>query len=186
MENFEKFHFHPQKLIFLKISGNSQHQNVSTRNKPQHQMVSTRNKRQHQMVSTRNKPQHQMVSTRNKPQHQNASTRKKSDFVPGRRILVLRFVPGRHHLVLTFVPGRHRLVLRFVPGRHVLVLTITRNFQIFLILRMKMKFFKFFIMFLGSPNVPLSYTKSFFRSDRIPLIVLHSLCIHSCFQIITD
>ena len=70
LENFEKFHFHPQKLFLLKISGNSQHQNVSTRNKPQHQTVSTRNKRQHQMASTRNKPQ-----------HQNASNRKKSYFV---------------------------------------------------------------------------------------------------------
>ena len=59
LEKFEKFHFHPQKLFLLKISGNSQHQNVSTRNKPQHQMVSTRNKRQHQNMSTRNKPKHQ-------------------------------------------------------------------------------------------------------------------------------
>ena len=135
-ESFEKFHFHPQKLFFLKISGNSLHQNVSTRNKPQHQTV-----------STRNKPMHQTVSTRNKPKHQNASTRNKSHFVPGRRVLVLRFVPGRHHLVLTFVPGRHRLVQRFVPGRHVLVQTITRNFQIFLILRVKIKYFEIFPMF---------------------------------------
>ena len=124
-ENFEKFHFHPQKLFFQKISGNSLHQNVSTRNKPQHQTVSTRNKLMHQTESTRNK----------------------SHFVPGRRVLVLRFVPGRHHLVLTFVPGRHRLVQRFVPGRHVLVQTITRNFKIFLILMVKMKFFEIFPMF---------------------------------------
>ena len=80
LENYEKFHFHPQKLFLLKISGNSQHQNVSTRNKPQHQTVSTRNKRQHQMVSTRNKPQ-----------HQNTSTRMKSDFVSGRRKFFIIF-----------------------------------------------------------------------------------------------
>ena len=76
-DNFEKFNFHPQKLIFLKISGNSQHQNASTRNKPQHQTVSTRNKPKHQNASTRNKPQHQNASTRNKRLHQNVSTRNK-------------------------------------------------------------------------------------------------------------
>jgi hypothetical protein len=65
--------------------------------------------------------------------------------VPGRRILVLRFVPGRHQLVLTFVPGRHRLVQRFVLGRHVFVQTFTQNFQIFLILRVKMNFFEIFL-----------------------------------------
>ena len=68
-------------------------------------------------------------------------------FVPGRLLLVLRFVPGRHVLVQTFVSGRRILVLRFVPGRHVLVLTITRNFKIFEILRVKMKFFEIFLMF---------------------------------------
>jgi hypothetical protein len=75
-DNFEKFPFHPQKLFFLKISGNSQHQNASTRNKPQHQMV-----------STRNKPIHQNMYTGNKPKHHNSST-------GTNHILVLRFVPG--------------------------------------------------------------------------------------------
>ena len=146
----KNFIFIPKSCFFLKISGNSLHQNVSTRNKPQHQTV-----------STRNKPMHQTVSTRNKPKHQNAGTLNKSHFVPGRHVLVLRFVPGRHHLVLTFVPGRHRLVQRFVPGRHVLVQTITRNFQIFIIFRVKMIFFEISVYFLWSPNIPLSYTKSF-------------------------
>ena len=78
MENFKKNHFPPQKLTFLKISGNSQHQTVSTRNKPKHQNASTRNKPQHQNASTRNKRLHQNVSTRNKPQHQKKSTRNNS------------------------------------------------------------------------------------------------------------
>ena len=45
MENFNKNNFPSQKFIFLKISGNSQHQTVSTQNKLQHQNVSNGNKR---------------------------------------------------------------------------------------------------------------------------------------------
>ena len=54
-ENFENFHFQPQKLFFPKISGNSLHQNVSTRNKPQHQTVSTRNKPMHRVYPQQTK-----------------------------------------------------------------------------------------------------------------------------------
>jgi hypothetical protein len=89
---------------------------------------------------------HQNVSNRNKPKHRNAPTRKKLDFVPGRGVLVPRFVSGRHHLVLTFVPGRHYLVLTFVLCRG-LSQVDTLLTEIFI--------------FLGSPNIPLSYTKSF-------------------------
>jgi hypothetical protein len=65
-ENRKKYNFHSQKMFYLKINGNSLHQNVSTRNKPQHQTMSARNKPMHQTVSTWKKPKHQNVSTQNK------------------------------------------------------------------------------------------------------------------------
>ena len=73
-EKIRKVHFHPQKWLFLKISRNSQHQKVVTRNKTQHQKLVTRNKTQHQKMVTRNKPRHQKMVTRNKPQHQKMVT----------------------------------------------------------------------------------------------------------------
>jgi hypothetical protein len=87
-EIFENF-LAPQKLFFLKNSGNSLHKNLSTRNKPQHQNMSTRNKADFV-------PGRRMLVLR---------------FVPCGHHLVLTFVPGIHRLVQRFVQGRHLLVL---------------------------------------------------------------------------
>ena len=75
---FRKNHFPLKSIFFLKITGNSQHQNVSTRNKSMYKNVSTRNKCQHQNMSTQNKPLHQKV-TRNKCQHKKLSSMTKWD-----------------------------------------------------------------------------------------------------------
>jgi hypothetical protein len=102
-ENFEKFHFHLQKLFLLNISVNSLHKNVSTRNT-----------RQHQTMFTRNKPMQQTVSTRNKPKHQNASTQKKSYFVPSRHNLVqniTRILPEYYQICLIL-----RVKIKFCCG----------------------------------------------------------------------
>ena len=74
---------------------------------------------------------------------------------------MLRFVPGRHHLVLTFVPGRHHLVQRFVPGTRFGV-DYYQKFSDFLNVKGENEIFsKFSLCFMWSPNIPLSYTKSF-------------------------
>jgi hypothetical protein len=59
-------------------------------------------------------------------------------------------------------------VQRYVPGGHVLVQTITRNFQILLILRVKFYFlnFPYAFCYLPSPFDILTV----FRVDRTPLI----------------
>ena len=59
IENFRKFHFDPQNVIFQKNPCNSRPQKVVTRNKTRLQKVVTRNKTCLQKVVTRNKPCHQ-------------------------------------------------------------------------------------------------------------------------------
>ena len=69
IENFRKFHFDPQNLIFQEISRNSRLQKMVTRNKTCLQKEVTWNKTRLQKMVTRNKTHLQKVVTRNKPCH---------------------------------------------------------------------------------------------------------------------
>ena len=78
-EHFKKFHVDPQNWIFQRISRNSRHQKVVTRNKTHLQKMVTRNKTCLQKVVTRNKTCHQKVVTRKKPCHQKMVIRKEPE-----------------------------------------------------------------------------------------------------------